>query len=108
MNWFRKNGSGKWLWPGYGENCRVLKWICERAEGSVPAQKTAIGYLPAAGALDLAGLDVSDDDLKQLLEVDLAGWKTEVEDVASNYAKIGTHLPKALSDQLDGLRKRLG
>jgi phosphoenolpyruvate carboxykinase (GTP) len=108
VNWFFKNGSGRFLWPGYGENSRVLKWICERAEGTGQAQKTPIGILPAAGALDVSGLDLPADDLKQLLAVDVAGWKKEVEDVAANYAKFGNRLPKGLSDQLDGLRKRLG
>jgi phosphoenolpyruvate carboxykinase (GTP) len=108
VNWFRKNGGGKWLWPGYGENSRVLKWICERAEGAGQAQKTPIGYLPTADALDLSGLNLPADDLKHLLEVDVTGWKKEAEGVAANYARLGSHLPKALNDQLDGLRKRLG
>jgi len=108
VNWFRKNANNQFLWPGYGENSRVLKWICERAEGVGKAQKTPIGNLPTADALDVSGLNLPADDLKQLLEVDLAGWKMEVEDVAANYAKFGSHLPKALNDQLDSLRKRLG
>ena len=108
VNWFRKNGGGRWLWPGYGENCRVLKWICERAEGAGNAQKTPIGNLPAADALDLSGLNLPINNLKQLLAVDIAGWKKEAEDVAANYAKLGSRLPKALDDQLDSLRKRLG
>ena len=108
VNWFRKDGDGRWLWPGYGENCRVLKWICERAEGSGKAEKTPIGNLPAADALDLSGLNLPANYLKQLLDVDIAGWKKEIEDVAANYEKLGGHLPKALNDQLEGLRKRLG
>jgi len=108
VNWFRKNGGGKWLWPGYGENSRVLKWICERAEGKGKAQNTPIGNLPTADALDLSGLDLPADNLKQLLTVDVADWKKEVEGVAANYLRFGSHLPKALTDQLDGLRKRLG
>ena len=108
VNWFRKNGGGRWLWPGYGENSRVLKWICERVEGTGKAQKTPIGNLPTADALDLTGLNLSADSLKQLLAVDIAGWKKEVEGVAANYARLGSHLPKALNDQLDNLRKRLG
>ena len=108
VNWFHKDANGKWLWPGYGENSRVLKWICERAEGTGNAQKTPIGNLPAADALDLSGLNLPADDLKQLLAVDVAGWKKEAEGVAANYARLGSHLPKALNDQLDGLRKRLG
>lgn len=108
VNWFHKDANGKFLWPGYGENSRVLKWICERAEGTGKAQKTPIGNLPAADALDLSGLNLPADGLKQLLVVDVAGWKKEAEGVAANYARLGRHLPKALNDQLDGLRKRLG
>jgi phosphoenolpyruvate carboxykinase (GTP) len=108
VNWFRKNGGGRWLWPGYGENSRVLKWICERVEGTAKAQKTPIGNLPTPDALDLSGLDLPDGNLQHLLEVDIAGWKKEVEDIAANYAGFGVKLPKALTGQLDGLRKRLG
>jgi phosphoenolpyruvate carboxykinase (GTP) len=108
VNWFHKDANGKFLWPGYGENSRVLKWICERAEGTGQAQETPIGNLPTADALDLSGLNLSADNLKQLLAVDIAGWKKEAEGVAANYARLGSHLPKALNDQLDGLRKRLG
>jgi phosphoenolpyruvate carboxykinase (GTP) len=108
VNWFRKDASGKWLWPGYGENSRVLKWICERAEGTAKAQKTAIGNLPTIDALDLSGLNLPADNLKQLLAVDVAGWKKEIEGVTANYARFGDRLPKALNDQLDGLRRRLG
>jgi phosphoenolpyruvate carboxykinase (GTP) len=108
VNWFHKDANGRFLWPGYGENSRVLKWICERAEGTGKAQKTPIGNLPTADALDLSGLNLSADSLKQLLAVDIAGWKKEAEGVAANYARLGSRLPKALYDQLDGLRKRLG
>jgi phosphoenolpyruvate carboxykinase (GTP) len=108
VNWFRKDEGGRWLWPGYGENSRVLKWICERAEGTGQARKTPIGNLPTADALDLSGLNLSADSLKQLLAVDIAGWKKEAEGVAANYVRLGSHLPKVLNDQLDGLRKRLG
>ncbi|MGD0253477.1 MAG: phosphoenolpyruvate carboxykinase (GTP) [Verrucomicrobiota bacterium] len=108
VNWFRKNDAGKWLWPGYGENSRVLKWICERVEGTGKAQKTPIGNLPTPDALDLSGLDLPADNLRHLLEVDLAGWKKEVEDITASYARFGGKLPKTLTDQLDGLRKRLG
>ena len=107
VNWFRKDGSGRWLWPGYGENARVLKWICERVEGTAQAQQTPIGNLPAPDALDLSGVSVPADDLKQLLAVDTAGWKKEADDIATYYAKFGDKLPAGLKDQLDGLRKRL-
>jgi phosphoenolpyruvate carboxykinase (GTP) len=108
VNWFRKDANGRWLWPGYGENSRVLKWICERVEGTGKAQKTPIGNLPTPDALDVSGLKLPANDLPQLLAVDVAGWKEEAEDVAANYAKFDSKLPKALSKQLDNLRKRLG
>ena len=107
VNWFRKNGTGKWLWPGYGDNSRVLKWICERVEGAGRARKTAIGNLPTPEALDLSGLNLPAEDVKLLLEVDQAGWQNEVADVAANYTKFGSHLPQALRDQLDALKQRL-
>ncbi len=108
VNWFRKSADGKFLWPGFGENSRVLKWICERVEGTGKAQRTPIGHVPTPDALDITGLNGMADDLKQLLAMDTAGSKKEVEDVAANYAKFGSRLPKALTEQLDGLRKRLG
>ena len=108
VNWFRKNADGKFIWPGYGENSRVLKWICERVEGTAKAEKTAIGNLPAAGSLDSTGLDISGADLQTLLSVDQAGWKKEADDIAAYYGKFDGRLPDALNKQLDGLRQRLG
>jgi phosphoenolpyruvate carboxykinase (GTP) len=108
VNWFRKNSKDRFLWPGYGENSRVLKWICERVEGRGKSQKTPIGNLPTLDALDMSGLNIPAENLKQLLAVDVAGWKKEVEDIAANYTKFGNRLPKALTEQLDVLRKRLG
>jgi phosphoenolpyruvate carboxykinase (GTP) len=108
VNWFRRNGNGRWLWPGYGENIRPLKWICERVEGTAKAQKTPIGNLPTPDAIDLSNLNLPADAIGQLIAVDVAGWKKEVEDVAANYAKFGNKLPKALINQLNDLRKRLG
>ena len=108
VNWFRRSADGKFLWPGYGENSRVLKWICERVEGTAKAQTTPIGNVPTADALDLAGLNIPASDVAELLKVDLAGWRNEIADVAANYAKFGDKLPKALADQLDSLKKRIG
>jgi len=108
VNWFRKSAEGKFLWPGYGDNSRVLKWICERVEGTARAEKTPIGNLPTPDGLDLKGLDISPAQLKELTTVDKAGWLNEINDIAANYSKFGAHLPAALSEQLDGLRKRLG
>ena len=108
VNWFRRGADGKFLWPGYGENSRVLKWICERVDGAGKAQKTAIGNLPMPDALDLSGLDLPADNVKALTSVDQDGWKREIDDVAANYEKFGSHLPAALKTQLEELRKRLG
>ena len=108
VNWFRKDAGGKWLWPGYGENSRVLKWICERVEGTAKAQQTPIGNLPTPDALDTTGLNLSADDAKTLTSVDKEGWKKEAEDIGAYYAKFEGHLPAALGKQLDALRQRLG
>jgi phosphoenolpyruvate carboxykinase (GTP) len=108
VNWFRKNAEGKFMWPGYGENSRILKWICERVDGTGQAQKTAIGNVPTADALDLSGSEVTVEQLQQLLQVDVEGWKNEIADVAANYAKFGSRLPAALNAQLDNLKQRLG
>ena len=108
VNWFRKNADGKFMWPGYGDNSRVLKWICQRIAGTGKARETAIGNLPTEDALDLSGLKISGDDVKALTAVDKEGWKNEIEDVAANYKKFDHRLPKALTEQLDELKKRLG
>ncbi len=107
VNWFRKNAAGKWLWPGYGENSRVLKWICERVEGKGKAVETPIGWLPTDEALDLRGLNLSPDDVKLLLSVDLEAWKKEHEDAATYFQKFGDRLPAKLREQLAGLDERL-
>jgi phosphoenolpyruvate carboxykinase (GTP) len=107
VNWFRKDASGKWLWPGYGENSRVLKWICERVEGTGKAVKTSIGNVPATDALDLAGLEICESDLHELLSVDVDGWKRELADIESFYGGFGDRLPKELAKELAGLKQRL-
>jgi phosphoenolpyruvate carboxykinase (GTP) len=107
VNWFRKTKEGKWLWPGYGENSRVLKWIFERCDGAGEAVETAIGLMPTAGAIEPPA-GVSSQDMKQLLEVDVAGWKAELEDIEiKHYSKFGDKLPKELNEQLEALKKRL-
>jgi phosphoenolpyruvate carboxykinase (GTP) len=108
VNWFRKTDDGRFLWPGYGENSRVLKWICERVDGTGAAQQTAIGNLPTPEALDVSGLNLPAADLAQLLTVDQAAWKKEAEDIAGSYVKFGAHLPAELASQLENLKKRLG
>jgi len=106
-NWFRKSADGKWLWPGYGDNSRVLKWICERVDGQGQSVQTPIGNLPAPDAIDTTGLNLPAANLQELLRVDVAGWQNEVEDIAKNYEKLGAHIPEALKAQLDKLRARL-
>ena len=107
VNWFRKDKDGKWLWPGYGENSRVLKWIFERVSGEGKAVKTEIGYMPTEDAIDLNGLDVSADDMAELLKVNKAEWLQEVESVKEHYAKYGSKLPAELANQLTALEARL-
>ena len=108
VNWFRKDADGRWLWPGFGDNSRVLEWVFERTAGRGEAVETPIGRVPAAGQIDISGLDVSDDDLAELLRVDPADWKAEVPSIEEHYAQFGDHLPPALRAQLDALAKRVG
>ncbi|MDP7346999.1 MAG: phosphoenolpyruvate carboxykinase (GTP) [Phycisphaeraceae bacterium] len=107
VNWFRKTADGRWLWPGYGENSRVLKWIFERCDDGADAVDTPIGKLPSADGLDTAGLDVPDADLAELLHFDQAGWLEEVPSIREHYAQFGDKLPAALKEQLDALEQRL-
>jgi phosphoenolpyruvate carboxykinase (GTP) len=107
VNWFRKSDGGDFLWPGFGENSRVLEWIFERCEGTAKAIETPIGNLPANGALNLDGLDVSREDLAQLLRVDVDGWLSELPLIREYYAKFGDRMPKALVAELDAMRERL-
>ena len=108
VNWFRKNADGKWLWPGYGENSRVLEWVFERCQGRGGAVETPIGYVPARDALPTAGLAVSAADLDELLHVDVDEWRREIPLIEEHYAQFGDRLPEALHDELDALEKRLG
>ena len=108
VNWFRRDDDGAFLWPGYGENTRVLKWILERVEGAGAARETPIGYVPAEGALDLDGLDVTPEQIAKALAVDPEEWKTELPLIEEWFAKIGEKTPSLLLTELDGLRARLG
>ncbi|MEJ5200347.1 MAG: phosphoenolpyruvate carboxykinase (GTP), partial [Anaerolineae bacterium] len=107
VNWFRKDGHGRWFWPGYGENSRVLKWMCERLEGRVGARVTPIGLLPKEEDLDLNGLSLPDGNLHELLRVDVAAWRAEVEDIERHFARFGARLPERLRRQVQQLRLRL-
>jgi phosphoenolpyruvate carboxykinase (GTP) len=108
VNWFRKTPEGKWLWPGYGENSRVLKWMCDRVEEKVGAKKSPIGLLPKEGDLDLTGLDIPLADMKELLRVDPEAWKAELPDIEKHFAQFGDRLPERLKKQLEELKTRLG
>jgi phosphoenolpyruvate carboxykinase (GTP) len=107
VNWFRRDEDGRFLWPGFGENSRVLKWIFERVAGQADAVTTPIGFLPTPASLDTSGLDVSADDLEQLLAVDIEGWRTAVPQIEQHYAQFGDRLPARLRDELAALDERL-
>ena len=107
VNWFRKDADGGWLWPGFGENSRVLKWIVERVAGKGEAVETPIGYLPASGAIDISGLDVTDAQMEELLNVDVEEWLNEIASIREHYARFEETLPEELSDELDALETRL-
>ncbi len=107
VNWFRKDGDGRWLWPGFGENSRVLEWVFERVSGRGQAVGTTIGNVPAPGAIDIADIDVSAADMEQLLRVDPDEWRDELPLIREHYAGLGDRLPAALVDELDQLERRL-
>ncbi len=108
VNWFRKTADGKWLWPGFGDNSRVLKWIFERCDGEGKAVETPIGYMPTVDAIDRTGIEneVTEADMKELLSFDKEGWKKELEMIKEHYAKFD-RLPAELNEQLKQLEERL-
>ena len=107
VNWFRKDEDGKFLWPGFGENSRVLAWIFRRCEGSADAVETPVGYVPAPDGIDTNGLDVSAEDLAELLRVDPDGLRQELPTIHEHFARFGDRLPEELRAQLEELEKRL-
>ena len=108
VNWFRKDANGDYIWPGYGENSRVLEWIINRLDGQAEAVETPIGFLPAPGALNFDGLDLSADQIADLFAVDAANWLAEADLTDEYYDKFGDRVPPALREQLAALRTRLG
>jgi len=106
-NWFRKSSEGKFLWPGFSENSRVLKWMCDRVDGKIGAKETPIGLMPEDGDLDLAGLDISSENVKALMEADPTEWRAEVSDIEKHFSVFGNRLPARLTKQLEELKKRL-
>ncbi len=107
VNWFKKGKDGAFLWPGFGENCRVLKWIFERTSGAGDAIKTPLGYLPNENAIDLQGLSLAPSAMQQLLEVNPKLWLEEVEEISRYFTLFGKHLPPELNTELENLKKRL-
>jgi phosphoenolpyruvate carboxykinase (GTP) len=109
VNWFRRDEDGGFLWPGYGENGRVLKWVIERIEGRAAAVETPIGHVPTPEALDVDGLDVTPEQLERVLAVDPAEWREEIPQIQEWFEKVGKDkVPAMLWTELDGLRARLG
>jgi phosphoenolpyruvate carboxykinase (GTP) len=107
VNWFRKSADGRWLWPGFGENSRVLKWMCDRVDGKVGAVETPIGFMPNMEDLDVDGLDISSDDLAELLKVDKAAWKSELPEIDEYMKKLGDKYPARMKEQLEKIKARL-
>ncbi len=107
VNWFRKSEDGKFLWPGFSDNSRVLKWMCERVEGKTGARKTPIGLMPNEGALDLTGLTIPDEDMKELMSIDTAAWKAEIPDIDNHFSMFGNRLPERLKKQFQEFIQRL-
>lgn len=107
VNWFRRDNDGRFLWPGYGENSRVLKWIFERLEGKADARKTAIGFLPASDSLDTDGLSINTADLEAITSLDTDGWREAVPQIREHFAVFGDRLPAKLHDSLNSLESAL-
>ncbi|MGH9044693.1 MAG: phosphoenolpyruvate carboxykinase domain-containing protein, partial [Acidimicrobiales bacterium] len=107
VNWFRKDAQGRWLWPGYGENSRVLEWIFDRVSGKAEAVETPIGWVPVPGAINLEGTQVTAADMEELLSVDQDEWKAEVPLIREHYARFGDRIPKTLARTVDELEAKL-
>jgi phosphoenolpyruvate carboxykinase (GTP) len=107
VNWFRRDEEGRFMWPGYGENSRVLKWVFERLNGTAQADKTAIGYLPSADSLDTNGMNINTADLQAITSVDVDGWREAVPQIRDHYAAFGDRLPNELAIALDALESSL-
>jgi phosphoenolpyruvate carboxykinase (GTP) len=107
VNWFRKSKEGAFLWPGFGENARVLKWCFERIEGTVGAEKSPIGWIPQKGSLDISGLDINPEQINALFEIKSDEWLNEVKGLRDYFLQFGSHLPTEIQQQLNLLEKRL-
>jgi phosphoenolpyruvate carboxykinase (GTP) len=107
VNWFRRSADGHFLWPGFGDNSRVLAWIVGRLDGTATGADTPIGVVPRPDSLDLSGLDISDDDLRELLSVNDAEWRREASLIPQHFDRFGRHLPTQLWQEYDALVRRL-
>jgi phosphoenolpyruvate carboxykinase (GTP) len=107
VNWFRKGADGKFLWPGYGENMRALKWILDRSHNRVGAEETVVGFVPRMQDVNLSGLDVKAEAVKQAMKVDLAEWQEELESAKEWYEKLGSTMPRPLELQRELLLERV-
>lgn len=107
VNWFRTDKEGRFIWPGYGDNMRVLLWILDRCEGKVDAKETAIGFVPNADDINIKGIDITDSELKEILSIDKNLWKDEVEGIEKFFSKFKNKLPKELKQELENLKNRL-
>jgi len=107
VNWFRQDDDGRYLWPGYGDNLRIIEWILARSRGEVEAITTPIGYIPRKSSLDLAGLEISNHDLEKLLEVDRSEWLEDLADQREFFKKFGDRLPREVPSEMEALEYRL-
>jgi phosphoenolpyruvate carboxykinase (GTP) len=108
VNWFRRDEDGRFLWPGYGENSRVLKWVFDRIDGKAGAKRTEIGWLPGPGDIDTSGLKVDQGDMETILSVDTEGWRSALPQIEQHYAQFGGKLPARLGTKLKELAGALG
>jgi phosphoenolpyruvate carboxykinase (GTP) len=107
VNWFRQDSDGKFMWPGFGDNSRVLKWVFQRCDNAVNGVETPLGLLPAPSDLDVKGLDISPTTLNELLKVDVEGWLKEVPLIRDHLHQFGSHLPQELDHEVNNLEQRL-
>jgi len=108
VNWFRQDKNGKFLWPGFGDNLRVLSWVIDRCEGRVGAEETPIGYLPHKKDIDLKGLSLPEETLHQLLDLDYQAWHKEIDDIGAYLEEFGGRLPPALRAEYQRVKSALG
>lgn len=107
VNWFRTDDEGHFIWPGFGDNMRVLLWILDRCAGKADAVETPIGYVPYAEDINIEGLDISRDTIRDLLTVDKEAWLADVENIKDFYKLVGDHVPAEMYDELEALEARL-